>query len=861
MAEYVTPLMLQFAAIKAEYPDCLILFRLGDFYELFAEDAQIGAALLGVTLTRKAQSKGGDVPMAGVPYHALESYLPKLVAAGHKVALVEQLEPADGKTLVAREVVRIITPGTALSESVLTAHDNRYFATLAQQDDHVALAFADLSTGDILFHSYQGGAAEQIIWIRRELERFLPAELILSPEESNNQELKSLAAHLGILLTSFGAWEEWTRTATQKLLTHLNVATLEPFGLHQDLTAQAATAALIGYATYTQRQSVPHLRQVKAYTPESGLQIDSATQRNLELFTSLRHQDRRGTLLKHLDHTTTALGSRTLQLWLRNPNADLATINSRQASVAELIAHPSQLTTIQEHLKHIGDLERLTSRVTLRLGTPRDVLRLGTSLQAAEKLARSLETTNSTLLATLTPASLKPLKQMAEAIVQTLDPDTPNDPAHGGVVLAGVDSDLDTWRNQLATQHQWMMEYEQQLRQETGISTLKVRSNKVFGFYIEVSRGAAAKAPASFERKQTLVNGERYSTTELKIQEQTLFEAQAKILEKELAIFGKLLELVSQHVPELQSLAKQLGTIDTLTALASVAKQFNYTKPEMHTGSELEITAGRHPVVEALLEAGDFVPNDTKLDSHQQAVVLLTGPNMGGKSVYLRQTALITLLAHIGSFVPATKAKIPLTDRIFVRSGAADNIADGLSTFMVEMVETASILRHGTARSLVLLDEVGRGTSTYDGLSLAWAIVEHLATRPEGSPKTIFATHYLELQQLTEHFSNVSNAQVAVHQEAGQVVFLHQVLPGGAAHSFGVSVAAMAGIPESVTTRAKELLTEFETKQTMLTLTRAQQYIMEELSKISVENLTPTQALAQLEKWQTALRERDPEQS
>lgn len=853
MAEYVTPLMQQFAAIKAEYSDCLILFRLGDFYELFAEDAHIGADLLGITLTRKAQSKGGDVPMAGVPFHALDTHLPKLVAAGHKVALVEQLVPADGRTLVAREVVRIITPGTALSDSVLNASDNRYFATFDQSDDQAALAFADLSTGDILFSSYSGSPDEHHEWLVRELERFLPAELVVSSSLGQKSEIQEVCRRLGIILTRFAGWEEWTRTADQKLHDHLQVATLEPFELHQNQLARETTAALIGYATYTQRQNVPHLRQIKSYSPESGLQIDTATQRNLELFTSLRHQDRRGTLLKHLDHTTTPLGSRTLQMWLRNPQADLETIHSRQASVAELLAHPSQLTAMQQHLRQVGDIERLTSRVTLRLGTPRDLLRLGLSLLSAEKLARTLETSHSTLLSTLTPQSLPPLKQLAEKIITTLDPETPNDLTHGGVILAGVDSDLDTWRHQLATQHEWMVKYEQQLRQETGISTLKVRNNKVFGFYIEVSRGATSKVPDHFERKQTLVNGERYSTPELKQQERTLLEAQAKILEKEYLLFSELLDQVKQKTQELQNLAKKIGTIDTLTALASVAQAYRYVKPEIHTGSELEIIAGRHPVVEALLEAGDFVPNDSRLDSHAQAVVLLTGPNMGGKSVYLRQTALITLLAHLGSFVPAESAKIPLTDRIFVRSGAADNITDGLSTFMVEMVETATILRHCTARSLILLDEVGRGTSTYDGLSLAWAIVEHIATQPAGSPKTIFATHYLELQQLSELFRNVSNAQVAVHQEKDTVVFLHQVLAGGAAHSFGVSVAAMAGVPESITTRARELLKEFETKHTLLSLTRAQKNIIDELKSMRILDLTPTQALTQLEKWQEML--------
>lgn len=859
MAEYVTPLMLQFAEIKSQYPDCVVLFRLGDFYELFAEDAVLGAELLDITLTRKAQSKGGDVPMAGVPYHALDAYLPKLVAAGHKVAIVEQLVPVDGKTLVERKVIRIVTPGTFLptsnSESKTTG-ESRSCAVWLQQGDRHGLAFADLGTGDITFTLSPPGA-DAATWIRRELERFLPDELILQRGKEADLELPTLARDLGFLITTFAGWDEWIQTAQIKLLEHLKVQTLESFGLENEL-AQQTVALILGYATYTQRQSVPHLRQIHPYDAAAGLELDIATQRNLELFRSLRHQDQRGTVWQFLDKTTTMLGSRTLRNWMRHPSNSLEVILTRLNSVEELTRHPAHLQTITTHLKKIGDIERLTSRVTLRLATPRDLLRLGSSLEAALILQHSLAMSHSELLQPIPTSVLQPLHHLAQTLLTTLDPETPNDPTQGGVVLAGVNTELDTWRRQLATQQQWMLNYEHQLRQETKISTLRVRSNKVFGFYIEVSRGAVDKVPQTFERKQTLVNGERYSTPELKAQEVTLMTAAEKVQNREQEIFESLLETVKIQTTPLQTLSKHLGQIDVLACFATLAREHRFVRPEVHTGTTLAIVAGRHPVVEAVLPAGSFIPNDTILDPTNQPIKVLTGPNMGGKSVYLRQTAVITFLAHLGSFVPAQSAKIPTTDRIFVRSGAADNIADGLSTFLVEMIETASILRHSTARSLVLLDEVGRGTSTYDGLSLAWAIVEFLARHPKGTPKTIFATHYHELQQLAQIFPIIGNAQVAVHQNGDSVVFLHQVKEGGAAHSFGIQVAAMAGVPEPVQQRARELLAQFEANHLETNRSRLQSSVLQELENLDLSHLTPTQAILQIETWQEKIRLQTP---
>ncbi len=856
MATYETPLMQQFAAIKAEYSDCLILFRLGDFYELFAEDAQVGTDVLGLTLTRKAQSKGGDVPMSGIPYHSLDTHLPKLISAGYKVALVEQMEPADGKTLVKRDVVRIITPGTVLAESVLSNQSQRYCAAFIRTETACAFAFSDLSTGDIHFSEHTGEEDSQKLWFEQEVQRFLPVEILLSSPKVLPDSWQKILKETNSILTTFGAWEEWERTAETKLLEHLSVATLEPFQLQQRPLAQSVVSQLIGYAQYTQRQNVPHLRQIKEYLPESGLLLDPATQRNLELFTSLRHGDKRGTLIQHLDTTATALGSRTVQLWLQQPSTDLSLLQERHAAVAELFGKPSLLTTLRQKLKQIGDIERLLSRITLGLGTPKDVYRLGVSLESTQNLAASIQDCHSPVFAQLKPA-LEKTRSIERTILSTIDPETPNDPAQGGVIRLGVNPELDSWRKKLTTQHDWMTQYEQQLRQDTGISTLKVRNNKVFGFYIEVSRGASHKVPSTFERKQTLVNGERYSTSELKQQEVMLLEAKEKIFATEIEMLAALIEKIRQNIPYLQTVAKLIGTIDVLSTFAQTARDRNYVQPTLHTGTALEIEQGRHPVVESLLTSGDFIPNDTELDTFGQhpAIFLLTGPNMGGKSVYLRQTALITLLAHIGSFVPATSARIPLTDRIFVRSGAADNIADGLSTFMVEMVETATILRHATAKSLILLDEVGRGTSTYDGLSLAWAILEFLAEKKQGVPKTIFATHYLELQALSQTYSCIENRQVGVHQEADTVAFLHQILPGGAAHSFGVNVAKMAGVPQTVTKRAQELLASFEAEQKSQVLTQKKQTVLDEIQHMQIESVTPTQALMLIETWKNTLQE------
>lgn len=845
--------MQQFAAIKKDYPDCLILFRLGDFYELFAEDAKVGAELLDITLTRKAQSKGGDVPMAGVPFHALDAYLPKLIEAGYKVAIVEQVVPADGRTLVEREVVRVVTPGTFVSRSMGdTKHLNeiRSCAVIVQDGTQQAIAFADLSTGDIMFSVCDSTDQN---WIKQELERFLPNEVLIDRSSSLHPSLETLARDLQFLITTFAGWSEWQQTATQKIQDHLGIKTLEAFGLHTQPLAQQAVAILLGYASYTQKQAVPHLRQIRGYQAEAGLQLDPATQRNLELFVSLRHHDKRGTLLNWLDQTTTALGSRTLLRWVQQPSGDETTIHSRLEAVQELLQHSHVLSVLKTHLKSVGDIERLVARISLRLGTPRDLLRLGESLLAATQMQSSLEVTNSIALRPLEKSHRVRLEKLAQYIQTTLDTMAPNDVARGQVIQAGVDKDLDTWRTQLNTQQDWMVQYEQTLRQETGISTLRVRNNKVFGYYIEVSRGAASKVPENFERKQTLVTGERYSTPQLKEQEALLFTAAEKILQREEEIFSEVVNTVQTHTEDLQKLAKHLGQVDVLCCFAALAHNQRLVKPVIHAGNELEVVNGRHPVVESLLPVSDFIANDTVIDPHKKGIFILTGPNMGGKSVFLRQTALIVLLAHIGSFVPADSARIPLTDRVFVRSGAADNIADGQSTFLVEMVETASILRQATARSLVLLDEVGRGTSTYDGLSLAWAIVEFFATKKDGVPKTIFATHYLELQQLAELFPQVGNLQVSVHQEGQSVVFMHQILPGGAAHSFGIHVAGMAGMPESVQQRARELLTQFEAQDQVDQQSRREQKVLTDLKQVALDKLSPAQVMMLVESWQEKL--------
>lgn len=855
MAEYVTPLMQQFADIKREYSDCLILFRLGDFYELFDEDAKIGAAILDITLTRKAQSKGGDVPMAGIPYHALDSYLHKLVSAGHKVAIAEQIGEPDGRTLVERKVVRIVTPGTILDEGSLETKQNSYVLTLVTQGKILAFAVADITTGQLI--TAEESAEQLETTLSDLLTLYQPKECVL-PEGLYNDPaflalLKKIQPELNI--SFFSQWPRYADQASRHIQKHFNVQSLTGFQIEDKPLAQTVVATLLGYLEYTQRDPVRHIRTIVLHQPKEWVALDRATITNLELLTTLRDGQKKGSLLYHLDQTQTAMGGRLLRQWIVHPLRNIDSIFERQNIVTHFTQNVSELKRFQEILSAIGDIERLLAKLSVGIGNARDVARLQQSLQQALKIQSLLHTKveeQNSIWQSFTNPLAHNLQKLTQTIATTLEEDPPFDPRQGGIIRSGVHAELDSLREQVEHSQDWMLALEKEEREKTGITTLKIRSNKVFGFYIEVSNSHKNKVPNHYERKQTLVNSERYFTAELKEKEVTLLTAEEKSQKIEFELFQQLVNTILEHTDTIQYISHLIAKLDCLTTLAAVSLRHQYTAPQLTETSEIHITAGRHPVVETILTEEPFVPNDTALDKTQQ-LHLITGPNMAGKSVYIRQVALITILAHMGSHVPAEKATISLVDKIFVRSGASDIITAGLSTFMVEMVETAYILRNATPQSLIIMDEIGRGTSTYDGISIAQSVAEYIATTPNCQAKTLFATHYHELQELAGQYDTIHNFQVAVEEHHGEPIFLHRVLPGGADHSYGVAVAQLAGLPDKITKRAKQKLRILENQRQELAEEETTP-LHTEISDLDLSTMTPVEALNYLAKWQKKLK-------
>lgn len=860
MPEYVTPLMQQYAQIKAQYPDCILLFRLGDFYELFAEDAKLGAELLNITLTRKAQSKGGDVPMAGVPFHALDTYLAKLVSHGHNVAICEQttLPGENGQKLVEREVVRIVTPGTVLAEHSLEQKENAFVVSILFDRKLLSLAWADLTTGEMWvtekpLSDAKRGALPDII---DELSRFHPREAIFPPNLAQTDTITALQERFpGLKLHAYPSWDSYAHRAEALLCEQFGVRTLAGFGLENAAMAQQTAAALLGYLEYTQQQTVTHIRSLRSYRSEPYVILDTATIYNLELFHSLRHGDTTGSLLHVIDQTVTALGGRRMRHWLRFPLRDAAKINERLDAIEWLLANSSDRERLQKLLRGVGDIERLLGRISVGTGSPRDLKRLQQSLSAARETLRTVPHSAPKKLTAHTTAWNAASK--LDALVATLESwlvdEPPVDPKLGGLIRSGVDAELDVLRSQTERSQEWIAKLEHQERLATQIPNLKIRSNKVFGFYIEISKSHLGRIPAHYDRKQTLVNAERFITPELKQEEEKLLRAEGESQKREFAHYLTLLKQTLAATDAIQTVAKAVSVLDVLCSFAQLAEEQRYCRPQLVTSGQLTIKQGRHPVVERLFSGARFVPNDTFLTpaTETQQIGIITGPNMAGKSVYIRQVALITLMAHLGSFVPAESAEVSIVDRIFVRSGASDAIAAGLSTFMVEMVEAAHILNHATTDSLIVMDEIGRGTSTYDGISLAWAIAEYLATEPTKQAKTLFATHYHELQALAEQYPNIKNLQVLVEEHNSAPVFLHQVVPGAASHSFGVAVAKLAGVPTTVTTNANTLLHHLEAQRTQpLALPGA---ALTELAELDVESLTPLAALQLLHSWKSQI--------
>lgn len=865
---FTTPMMKQYGEIKSQFTDCLLFYRMGDFYELFLEDAHIGARILNITLTGKANGNGGKIPMAGVPYHSVDIYLAKLVKAGYKVAICEQLSPPNKKGLVKRDVVRIVTPGTMLDENALDKKEHNYIVSVTMNAKRVALTVADISTGYFGTTEIITDRREQVI--KDELSRLHPKECILPEHLYNDQTfLRLLRSEKSMNIFPYQNWDLYANDASGVLKRHFGVATLSPYGLDDKDLSLRTSAAMLGYLQETQKGPVQHINKITSYSSNDFLLLDRSTVLNLELFTTLREQHNKGSLVSQLDHTITAMGGRLLKEWVRKPLIDKNEIDQRHEAVAEFLHKQSARQQFGELLKEVSDIERLISRCSVGLGNARDLINLKNSLDTILHIKVLLAQFESVLITKLAKDLIvsegsdaqnnkDSLNGLIKIIQDTIVSEPPISIRDGGMIQSGINEELDKLRSIVSGSRDWIIALEQQERERTGITNLKVRFNQVFGFYIEVSKSYLSLVPDSYMRKQTLVNGERYITKELKEQEEIILSAEEKIHDIEYTIFQETLAEVLGHVCLLQETASIIAVIDCLVSFASVSEKYHYTRPDISMTGGINIVNGRHPVVEALLEDRQFVPNSVKLNKKEQQLLLITGPNMAGKSVFIRQNALIILMAQFGCFVPAEKAEITIVDQIFVRSGASDVITSGLSTFMVEMTETAHILNNATDRSFIIMDEIGRGTSTYDGISIAWAVAEYLVMNEHEKPLTLFATHYHELQELEEKFPQlVKNYHMAVSEDKGDPVFLHTLLPGGASHSFGVAVAKLAGIPDSVVKRSKELLEEMEkrgdkketdTDKGMLPqqINIADHLLHLEIEKLDIAQMTPLEALNQL---------------
>ncbi len=901
MSEPSTPLMRQYSAIKKEHPNALLFFRLGDFYELFFDDAVLAARELQITLTSRNKEKGVAIPMCGVPYHAAEGYIAKLIRRGFKVAVCEQVEdPRLAKKLVRREVTRVVTPGTA-ADSSLNAEENNFLAAVATVGDRVGFAALDLSTGEFRATEFAGESAGRRI--QEELEQLRPKEMLYGSsapllERAAARQMGSFAALDGrvarphtetdlstgtapVARISGGGWvetplDDWIFApdhAIPLLENHFGVLSLEGFGLAGKRAAASAAGAILYYIRSTQRGTLDHVDRIGFYERQNCLVLDAVTVRNLELIEPLfAGTDAGVTLFRCLDATVTPMGKRLLRTWMLRPSLDRSEIEGRLDSVEVQVKDSVRREELRRALDGILDLERLLSRVTLETANPRDVLALAASLGRIPKvrmvLAGLSESRPSASRLGALLGLIDELGDLQGKIEGTLVPEPPLTLSDGGVIAAGVDKDLDELRDLSRNSKQYLAQVETRERERTGIGSLKVKFNSIFGYYIEISKANLHHAPADYERKQTLVNAERFTTPELKEYESKILDAQEKIVEIERRLFAELRSAIATEAKRIRQTALALAEVDVLGCLAHIAALRNYCRPRFDEAEkaedvgDLEIVEGRHPVIELQELAGSdrFIPNDLFLDSSTHNIIVLTGPNMGGKSTYLRQAALIVIMAQMGSFVPARAVRLGIVDRVFTRIGASDNVARGRSTFMVEMTETAAILHTATARSLILLDEVGRGTSTYDGLAIAWAAIEYLHARVRA--KTLFATHYFELTELAEQLSGVKNYHVSVKETGGSVVFLRRVEPGAADRSYGIEVAKLAGLPNEVVVRAREVLAEHESSEhrlsghltpgasteperpTQLTIfTPLSQPVLEKLREVDLNRLTPLEAL------------------
>ncbi len=848
MTESSTPIRQQYLRIKRQYPEAIVLFRLGDFYETFDDDARVMSRELEIVLTSREMGKGNKVPLAGIPYHALDSYLAKLINRGYKVAICEQLtKPGETKGMLEREVVRLVTPGTVVEPGLLDSKSNNYLVGVAVGEGEVGLAFVDITTSEF--------ATTQLPLPRAvtELERLHPSEIIAS----EGAELESLGLTDNITrLESY--WFE-SEIASQNLLEHFGAASLEGYGCAHLPLAVRAAGAIVHYVETTQKAVLGQLTRLATYATNDFMALDVQTQRNLELFQGARSGGIEGSLLSVIDMTKTPMGGRLLRKWLGQPLLDVAALNKRLDAIEWFVESSLSRNRVIGILKDVADLERLINRVRGEIAIPRELATLKHSLESVPQLREIIEKAGDTVNINWLKDELKPCQEVVELVAQALVDDPSSTLGEGGVIRQGFSEELDSLKQASGNARKYLVNLEKQERERTGIKSLKIGFNNVFGYYIEVSKANLKQVPPEYIRKQTLVNGERYFTPELKEYENLILNARDRMAEMETDLFRRVCKQVATASERILALGETLANLDVFSSLAEIAVRYNYVRPALDDGKVIDIKQGRHPVVERSLENGGFVPNDIYLSNDDAQLIVLTGPNMSGKSTYLRQVAIIVLLAQIGSFVPAESAKIGVVDRIFTRIGARDDLAAGQSTFMVEMVEAANILNNATPRSLLILDEIGRGTSTYDGLSIARAVAEFIHNHAGLGAKTVFATHYHEMVALADYLPRVKNFNVAVIEEAGKVIFLHKIVPGGVDKSYGIHVAQLAGLPKSVLHRAREVLDELESdsreaKPTKKRKELAQQIplfggksaVEEELEKLDIDGLTPLEALNKL---------------
>jgi len=803
-----TPLMAQFFKIKEANPDTILLFRVGDFFETFDEDAKTTSKVLGITLTKRANGAAGEVPLAGFPHHAIDTYLPKLIRAGFRVAVCEQMEnPKFAKGLVKREVVEVVTPGVTLSDKLLDHKKNNYLLAFYIKNEIAGISFTDISTGE--FYAYEVIESD----LPQQIESINPSEVLIQKKDKDYLIPLINKISSSVRVTKIDDWIFNYEYASELLLMQFKTVNLKGFGVDHLNEGIISGGVILSYLQETQKSNLAHLNSISLYSYSDYMILDASTRRNLEITFTMQDGGREGSLVSILDKTNTAMGGRLLKKWVSRPLRDKKAIEKRQDSVEEFLKEKSVREKLITELKEIGDLERIIARISTGRANPREVVALKSSLKKIPSIIELLKKLKVQTLGSI-KENLNPLEELVNKIQSSIIDFPPASINDGGIIRSGHSEELDELRDIEFHGKDWIAKLQKTEREKTGIPSLKVSYNRVFGYYIEISNTHKNKIPGSYIRKQTLVNSERYITPELKEYEDKILTAEEKIFELESQLFNEVRLIAASEVNAIQQNAKNIAMLDCFISFAVCAESYKYIKPVISDDTRLNIIKGRHPVVEQILPPGDkFTPNDCAMDNDNCQIVILTGPNMAGKSVYLRQAGLIVLMAQMGSFIPAESAEIGIVDRVFTRVGASDNIAAGESTFLVEMQEAANILNNATPKSLILLDEIGRGTSTFDGISIAWAITEYIHENKDVAAKTIFATHYHELNEMAEIYPRIKNYKVEVREYDDKVIFLHKVNPGRADHSYGIQVGQMAGLPKFVTNRAKEVLTNLESKE------------------------------------------------